>query len=41
LSLVARAGVVGGAPAGNVAGEEPVDLNGPWVGALLRAGFTF
>ena len=41
LSLAARAGVVGGAPAGNVHGDEPVDLNGPWIGALLRAGFTF
>lgn len=41
LSLVARAGLVSGAPAGNVHADEPVDLNGPWVGALLRAGFTF
>jgi hypothetical protein len=41
LSLEVRAGVVGGAPAGSVYGDEPVDLNGPWIGALLRAGFTF
>lgn len=41
ISLVGRAGMTSGAPIGYVHQDEPLDLNGPWIGAFLSSGFAF
>jgi hypothetical protein len=41
ISLVGRAGLLAGAPIGFVHEDDPVDLNGLWMGAFLSSGFEF
>jgi len=41
LALMGRVGMVAGGPVGYVEGDDAVDLNGPWLGAFVDAGFTF